>query len=116
MSLINKKCVPCEGYENPLIEQEEDKYLAEIPGWDLSREGTHKLLKEYKMLHFKDSISFTNQIADIAESEGHHPNICINFNYVNIELYTHAINGLSENDFILAAKIDGVYNSDYSTN
>lgn len=113
MDLNKKKCVPCEGMTDPLSNEEEDKYLKEILNWDLNRDGVHKIRKEYKLLHFKDSISFVNQIAELAEDEGHHPNIEILYNIVIIEIYTHAIESLSENDFILAAKIDDIFTSEY---
>lgn len=114
MDLTKKKCVPCEGDAAKLSESEEEKYLAQISGWLIDREAIHRIKKDYSLLHFKDSISFVNQIAELAENEGHHPNILIVFNSVNIEIFTHAIGGLSENDFILAAKIDEIYNLEYS--
>jgi len=105
MELIKKRCVPCEGYSDPLTNEQEEIYKNEINNWELDRKGTHRLEKDFSLLHFRDSISFVNQIADLAEDEGHHPNITILFNLVKIVIYTHAINGLSENDFILAAKM-----------
>ena len=114
MDLTKKKCVPCEGDAVKLTNSEEDNYLAQIPSWDIYRMETHKLKKDYSLLHFKDSISFVNQIAELAENEGHHPNISIIFNLVIIEIFTHAIGGLSENDFILAAKIDEIFNLEYN--
>ena len=113
MDLTKKKCVPCEGYTNPLTEEEEEKFINELSSWNIDREDIHKIKKVFLLLHFKDSISFVNQIAELAEDEGHHPNISINFNVVIIEIYTHAIGGLSENDFILGAKIDDIFNSEY---
>lgn len=113
MSLTKKKCIPCEGYSNPLSDSEEDKFLSEVKNWKVFREGEHRIIKEYSLIHFRDSISFVNKIADLSENEGHHPNITIKFNTVIIEINTHAIKGLSENDFILAAKIDEIYVSDY---
>ena len=113
MDLTKKKCIPCEGYTDPLLEEEEEKYLKEISGWNINRDELHRIKKVFSLLHFKDSISFVNQIAELAEEEGHHPNIQIIFNIVNIEIFTHAIGGLSENDFILAAKIDEIFNLEY---
>ena len=109
MELNTKKCVPCEGLSDPLKNEEEDKFLDEISGWSIDRVGEHKIRKEYKLPHFRDSMVFVNEIADLSENEGHHPNITILFNVVKIEIFTHAINGLSENDFILAAKIDEIF-------
>jgi 4a-hydroxytetrahydrobiopterin dehydratase len=113
MSLTKKKCIPCEGYSDPLNNLEEDKFLSEVKNWKIIRDGEHRIIKEYSLIHFRDSISFVNQIADLSEDEGHHPNITIKFNTVIIEIYTHAIGGLSENDFILAAKIDEIFTSEY---
>ncbi len=114
MDLTKKKCVPCEGYTDPLTEPEEDLFLVKnIKMGNILRSGTHKIKKEYSLIHFKDAISFVNQIAELAEDEGHHPNITILYNLVIIEIYTHAINGLSENDFILAAKIDEIFAEEY---
>jgi 4a-hydroxytetrahydrobiopterin dehydratase len=109
MSLSEKKCVPCEGMTDPLSNSEEDNYLQMVSGWKLNREGEHNITKDYKLKDFVEAISFVNKIAEIAESEGHHPNILIKYNLVGIELYTHAIGGLSVNDFILATKIDEVF-------
>jgi 4a-hydroxytetrahydrobiopterin dehydratase len=113
MDFSKKKCIPCEGYTKPLLKDEEDKYITSLTGWSINRDKEHRLEKEYSLLHFKDAISFVNQIADLAEEEGHHPNISINYNIVKIDLYTHAIGGLSENDFILSNKIDEIYVSEY---
>lgn len=113
MNLIKKKCIPCEGLTDPLSVEDEKKYLNEIGSWNINRENIHKLLKDFNLLHFKDAISFVNEIAELAEDEGHHPNISIFYNLVKIEIYTHAINGLSENDFILAAKIEEIFESEY---
>ena len=116
MDLTKKRCIPCEGYTDPLKDEEEDKYLNEVSNWIINRENEHRITKIYRLLHFRDSISFVNQIADLAEDEGHHPNITINFSIVEIEIYTHAIGGLSENDFILASKIDEIFNVEYKIN
>ena len=116
MELTKKKCVPCEGFTDPLTNSEEDKFMENVNEWKLNREGIHKIDRKFTLLHFKDAISFINKIADLAEDEGHHPNITILYNIVIIEIYTHAIDGLSENDFILAAKIDEIFTEEYSVN
>lgn len=106
MDLINKKCVPCEGGTNPLIGAELDKYISMVRGWILAI-TRDTISKEYTHTDFKKAMQFVNAVAVIAEEEGHHPDILIfAYNKVKITLQTHAINGLSENDFILAAKID----------
>ena len=105
-SLADKKCVPCEGGTPPLSEEKSRAYLSELgEGWALE-EG--KLVRTFKFRRFVEAIAFVNRVAEIAEAEGHHPNITINYNRVRLELFTHAIKGLSENDFILAAKINQI--------
>ena len=105
MNLTPKKCKPCEGGIPPLTEEQANDLLKQIPTWTI-KEG--HVLKQFQFKNFKEAISFVNKVADIAEQEGHHPNIAINFKKVDIELWTHAINGLSENDFIVPAKIDEI--------
>jgi len=105
--LLKKKCVPCEGGVDPIDRAGAQKYLMQVPGWNLS-EDAKKISKEYKFQDFIGAINFVNNVAEIAESENHHPDIKINYNKVLLELSTHAIGGLSENDFILAAKIDAM--------
>ncbi len=84
-----------------------ETYLAHISGWSLDV-GAKKISKEFIWNNFVEAIQFVNKVADIAEAEGHHPDIHIHYNKVTIELWTHAIGGLSENDFILAAKIEAL--------
>ncbi|MDP9249639.1 MAG: 4a-hydroxytetrahydrobiopterin dehydratase [bacterium] len=103
--LLKKKCVPCEGGALPLDKAEAKKYMDMVPGWELSEDGKN-ITKNYKFQDFIGTINFVNKISEIAESEGHHPDIDIRYNKVKLILSTHAIGGLSENDFILAAKID----------
>jgi len=115
MNLISKKCIPCEGGVKPLDKSEAEKLLVQVSGWALILDPSRKpdqvqfgakISKEYKFKDFIGAINFVNQIAEIAEGEGHHPDIHIHYNKVLLELSTHAIDGLSENDFIVAAKID----------
>ena len=104
MNLKNKKCIPCEGGIPKLTPQEIKKYLAQVPGWE---EKSGKIYKKFKFKNFVEAMKFVNRIAEIAEEEGHHPDFSVHYNEVNITIWTHSIGGLSENDFILAAKIDG---------
>lgn len=104
MKLTQKHCVPCEGWETPFDENQVKKYLREVSGWELV--DGKKIKRQFKFKDFKEAMDFVNQVADLAEEEGHHPDIYIYYNRVRFELTTHAIGGLSENDFILAAKID----------
>ena len=108
MDLKKKHCVPCEGGEPPLTKVEENRYMEDINGWDLDRNGIHNLERKFKFKNFKESMEFVNEVADLAEKEGHHPDIKISWNKVELKLTTHAIDGLSENDFILASKINDI--------
>lgn len=105
MDLGNKKCKPCEG-DVPLMEKKEiEKYMQEInKEWQVVDDK--KIIREFKLVNFMQAMDFVKKIADLAEDEGHHPDIHIFYSRVVIELTTHAIKGLSENDFILAYKID----------
>lgn len=106
MNLSNKKCIPCERKGlKPFSKEEANAHLDFAPGWFLSEDGI-KIHKEFLFKDFVQAIRFINRVADIAEVEGHHPDIYIFYNKVKLELWTHAIGGLSVNDFILAAKID----------
>jgi len=108
MNLSQKKCVPCEGGVPPLVEEESNKFLQELAeGWEVFAEGK-KLRRQFTFKDFREAMTFVNKVADIAEEEQHHPDIIISYNKVTIELWTHAIAGLSENDFILASKIDHI--------
>lgn len=104
-SLTQMKCVPCEGGVPPLGKAEVKKFLAQLSGWSVSGKW---VTKEFKFKNFLDAMKFVNRVADLAESEGHHPDIHIHYNRVRFDIWTHAIDGLSENDFILAAKIDAL--------
>lgn len=100
-------CVPCEGGTSPLTEQEENMYRDATPHWEIKREGTHQLVREFTFKNFKEVIAFVNKVADTANAEDHHPNLYIHdYKHLEIKLHTHAIGGLSTNDFILATKID----------
>ena len=104
--LLKKKCIPCEGMGiKPLYRADVQKYLDKLQNWILDKDAK-KISKEFKFKDFIGAINFVERVADVAEMEGHHPDIHINYNKVLLELSTHAIGGLSENDFILAAKID----------
>lgn len=107
MNLTQKKCVPCESGTPPMKDNEINEFLKKISGWTL-KDG--HLYKKFKFADFKQAMKFITSVARIAEQEGHHPDFSVHYNKVEMEIWTHAINGLSENDFILAAKIDGIKN------
>ena len=105
MNLTKKKCVPCEAGTKPLKDEEIKKFLGKIKYWALK---DNHLFKNFKFKNFIEAMKFVDSVAEIAESEGHHPDFSVHYNKVEFEIWTHAINGLSENDFILAAKIDEI--------
>lgn len=106
MNLLDKKCVPCEGGAEPLSERDAKAFLTHAPGWTLDKAAM--ISREFTFKDFVEAMKFVNRVAEIAESEGHHPNIHIFYNRIRLDLFTHAINGLSENDFIVAAKINAL--------
>ncbi|MBI5554050.1 MAG: 4a-hydroxytetrahydrobiopterin dehydratase [Candidatus Diapherotrites archaeon] len=108
MILRRKHCVPCEGGMAPLTHGEETRMGKEVPGWKPERGKIHKLRREFTFKDFKQAMKFVNRVARLAEREGHHPNLFIFYRRVECELFTHALHGLSENDFILAAKINAL--------
>lgn len=103
MDLTSKQCVPCKEGTPPLQIDKIKNYLKEVPDWFLVGD---KIIKEYRFKDFRVAMKFVNQIADLAEKEGHHPDINIVYNRVKLSLFTHVAKGLTENDFILAAKIN----------
>ena len=111
--LLKKKCVPCEGGITPFDISEIHKYQQKVDGWDIikNNENVYLLEKNFKFKNFKESQNFVNQVGEISEEESHHPDITFGWGYVKINVTTHAIEGLSENDFILAAKIDQIFNA-----
>lgn len=106
--LTEKHCVPCEGGVAPLTADEISPLLAELDGWKV--EEGKRIVKEYSFKDFAKALEFINLVGGVAEAEGHHPDIFLHdFKRVTLTLYTHAIGGLSENDFIVAAKVDEKY-------
>lgn len=104
--LVQKKCLPCEGGVDPCSLDESKDQLKELAGWELTHDG-QRIRKHWKVKHFMAGMEFFNRCAEVAEADGHHPDLHIEgYRNVSVELWTHAIGGLSENDFILAAKID----------
>ena len=108
--LVNKKCLPCEGGVAPLNLSEIHKYQKKVDVWDVkpNENKIYFLEKQFKFKNFFDSQKFVNEVGKISENESHHPDILFGWGYAKIKITTHAIEGLSENDFILAAKIDKI--------
>ena len=103
--LAAKSCVPCRGGVPPLTEAAAREMKAKTPGWALEEAGT-RLQRRFEFRDFVAAMQFVNRVADVAEKEGHHPDIAIHWNKVDLTLWTHKIGGLHENDFILAAKVN----------
>jgi len=99
-------CVPCRGGIPPLESPKISEMMSIVPRWTLKREGIDKIEKKFKFKNFKKAMVFVNKVADIANEQDHHPDIFIRWNEVTLTFYTHAIKGLHENDFIMAAKIE----------
>ena len=111
--LLDKKCVPCEGGVLPFDISEIHKYQKKVDDWDVikNKKLIYFLEKNFKFKNFLESQNFVIKVGEISEKENHHPDITFGWGYVKIEITTHAIEGLSENDFILAAKIDQILNA-----
>ena len=103
--LTEKKCVPCEGGVSKLSMEQARKLASQIKDWQLD-EDKQEICKQYAFKNFYKTMAFVNAVAFIANQENHHPDMCVGYNYCNLTLKTHAVSGLTENDFIVAAKID----------
>jgi 4a-hydroxytetrahydrobiopterin dehydratase len=108
-SLSDKECIPCKGGVPPLNGQELQKIAQQLPNWRVVEE--HHLSRTYKFPDFKSALAFVNRVGALAEKIGHHPNINFTWGQATIEIWTHKIDGLTESDFILAAKIDKLVQS-----
>lgn len=102
--LASRQCVPCHDGAARLRGEALHPYVAQLKGWNVVHQ--HHLQRDYKFTNFRDALAFVNRVGEIAEAEGHHPDISFGWGYAEVKIWTHAINGLSESDFILAAKID----------
>ena len=108
--LHKKKCIACDGSIPSFDTTEIHKYLKKVDGWDVkkNKDQNYYLFKEFKFKNFLESQKFINKIGELSENEGHHPDISFGWGYAKITIFTHAIKGLAESDFILAAKIDKI--------
>ena len=109
--LIKNKCEPCSGNTHKLDFKEISSFLSELDDWSVN-DNQEMIFKKFKFSNFNKALNFTNKIAKLADIEGHHPDISIGWGYCLVMVHTHAINGLSINDFILAAKIDNIKNNE----
>lgn len=107
MSLAEKHCVPCRGGVPPLAGEALETLKAQAPGWQVV--DGHHLTKSFTFPDFKSALAFVNRVGAVAEEEGHHPDVFLAWGKVDIKIWTHKIDGLTESDFILAAKADRLY-------
>jgi 4a-hydroxytetrahydrobiopterin dehydratase len=110
--LAQMKCTACRGDDPPLTDAEIEEYLPQVPDWDLEEDGIKKLQRTFKFRNFVEALDFTNAVGEAAEDEGHHPIITLTWGRATVTWYTHKIKGLHENDFIMAAKTDDLYDAD----
>ena len=108
--LKDKKCIPCKGGIPGFNLSEIHKYLKMVDGWEVKADNNnvYYLIKEFNFKNFLESQNFVNKVSEIAETEGHHPDIWFGWGYAKIKIFTHAIKGLHESDFVLAAKVDNI--------
>ena len=106
-NLTNKKCTPCRGGIPPLTKHDAQNYLSLVPGWEMQEDGV-RIHRTYKLGNFKEALDFVQLVGDLAEEEGHHPDLSFGWGYATISLQTKKIKGLHENDFIIAAKINEI--------
>jgi len=102
--LSERECVPCRGGVPPLKGAEIENLIAQLSGWDVVDQ--HHLRKKYQFGNFRETLDFVNRVGELAESQGHHPDICFGWGKAEVTIWTHKIDGLTESDFVLAAKID----------
>jgi len=103
--LTTKHCEACEGWVAPLQKTDAEKYLQQTPGWNLKDNGK-EISRDFKFKNFYETMAFVNALAWMAHQENHHPDITVGYNYCHVSYSTHAVKGLTENDFICAAKIN----------
>ena len=102
--LASQQCVPCRGGVPPMEKEEIEKLSQELDGWEAI--NGHHLSKSYRYKNFREALDFVNEVGNLAEEQGHHPDICFGWGKVDITIWTHKIDGLTTSDFVLAAKID----------
>lgn len=102
--LAERQCVPCRGGVPPLSGDELKNYSQQLPAWEVVNQ--HHLTRNYQFKDFRETLEFVNRVGELAEEQGHHPDICFGWGKAEISIWTHKIDGLTESDFVLAAKID----------
>jgi len=108
MSLSDQHCAPCRGGTPPMSREEAERHRAQIPEWEITGDPL-RLRRAFRFPDFRRALAFVQRVGEVAEAEQHHPEIQFGWGHVDVEIWTHKINGLHENDFILAAKIDAAF-------
>lgn len=108
MTLQDQNCVPCQGGIPALSRQEAERYLVDLPKWTLEG-GATRIRRRYTFADFVGALAFVNRVGDVAEAQGHHPDISFGWGYAEVVIFTHKIAGLHENDFILAARVEQLF-------
>ena len=106
-ALAEKVCTPCRGGVPPLTAEEAARDLAQVPGWELL-DDARLIRRTFRLKNFREALAFVQSVGELAEAEGHHPEICFGWGYATVSLRTKKIKGLHENDFIMAAKLDRI--------
>ena len=104
--LASKTCVPCKGGTPPLRGEGLDELRRQVPGWEVVEE--HHLRRRFRFENFREALRFVNKVGDLAEEQGHHPDVAFGWGYAEITVWTHKIDGLTESDFVFAAKVDRI--------
>ena len=107
-TLAEKTCTPCRGGIPPLTRDEAQRFQAQAPNWELG-DNVHRIQRTFRFRNFREALAFVQEVGELAETEGHHPDISFGWGYVTVFLSTKKIKGLHENDFIMATKIDGLF-------
>src|ERR671937_762720 len=108
--LADKTCTPCRGGIPPLTQPEAEQFHVQVPEWEL-RDDAHRIERTFRFRNFREALAFVQRVGELAESEGHHPDVSFGWGYATVSLSTKKIKGLHENDFIIASKIDRMLGS-----
>jgi 4a-hydroxytetrahydrobiopterin dehydratase len=111
-TLAEKKCTPCRGGVPPLTQAEAERFQSQTPNWELRDDG-HRIERTFRFSNFRGALSFVRDVGDLAETEEHHPDVSFGWGYATISLRTKKIKGLHENDFIMASKIDRIFDASH---
>jgi 4a-hydroxytetrahydrobiopterin dehydratase len=107
-ALAEKRCTPCRGGIPPLTRDEAERLQAQAPDWEL-RDDAHRIERTFRFRNFREALTFVGEVGELAEAEGHHPDISFGWGYTTVSLHTKKIKGLHENDFIMATKVDRIF-------